>query len=159
MFRNYDPEIGFTWMSSDAPHSNSAANPERSFDSERRVRGPGLQPDQGSIPVGRVPPRGVAVSASSEHPPRRLRRLPRIWTDRDGIVSFLLTICIQDRAPVLANEAVFDRVVLPCRVTTALRLVASSVCDHARPYSPDRAPGNSSSNPRRMDQSLQSDGL
>ena len=89
-------------MTSDLANSTPVPNPER------RVRGRGLQPGQAAIPAGRVPVRGVDASASPEPPPRRLRRLPRIWTDRDGIVSFLLTICIQDRAPVLANEATFD---------------------------------------------------
>src|SRR6266404_4941480 len=34
--------------------------------------------------VGRVPSHGVPVPAPDEPPPRRLRRLHRVWPDRDG---------------------------------------------------------------------------
>jgi hypothetical protein len=46
---------------------------------------------------------------SPEKLPRRLRRLPRVWADRDGTISYLLTLCIEDRKHVLANEITFQR--------------------------------------------------
>jgi REP element-mobilizing transposase RayT len=55
--------------------------------------------------VGRVPPRGVP----EEPPPRRLRRLHRVWPDRDGNISYLLTICVDGRGRVLDNETTFER--------------------------------------------------
>ena len=57
--------------------------------------------------VGRVPPRGVP----EEPPPRRLRRLHRVWPDRDGNISYLLTMCVEDRGRVLDNETTFERFV------------------------------------------------
>lgn len=57
--------------------------------------------------VGRVPSRGVP----NEPPPRRLRRLHRVWPDRDGNISYLLTICVDGRARILDNETTFERFV------------------------------------------------
>ena len=61
--------------------------------------------------VGRVPSHGVPVSASNEPPPRRLRRLHRVWPDRDGNISYLLTMCVDGRVRVLDNEPTFERLV------------------------------------------------
>lgn len=70
--------------------------------------------------VGRVPSRGASPSqpnaasrdaAYNEPPPRRLRRLHRVWPDRDDNISYLLTICVDGRARVLDNEATFERFV------------------------------------------------
>ena len=69
--------------------------------------------------VGRVPPRGIPPSQPNagsgdpayNEPPRRLRRLHRVWPDRDGNISYLLTICVDGRAGVLANETTFERFV------------------------------------------------
>ncbi len=79
-------------------------------------------------PVGRVPSRGdpggvpsrgesdsVAKAPQSaklpvnKPPPCRLRRLHRVWPDRDGNISYLLTICVEGRAQVLDNEECFQR--------------------------------------------------
>jgi len=54
--------------------------------------------------------------APSEPPPataspRRLRRLGSTWGDRDGIRSYLITACVQDRHRVLATETVFQNLV------------------------------------------------
>lgn len=57
--------------------------------------------------VGRVPSRGVP----EELPPRRLRRLHRVWPDRDGNISYLLTMCVDGRARILDNESTLDRLV------------------------------------------------
>ena len=78
--------------------------------------------------VGRVPPRGAsplppnaasgdaaynrpADPAPNQPRPRRLRRLHRVWPDRDGNISYLLTICVEGRAPVLNNDETFQRLV------------------------------------------------
>ncbi len=61
--------------------------------------------------VGRVPSHGVPVPAPDEPPPRRLRRLHRVWPDRDGNISYLLTTCVDGRPHVLDNEATFERLV------------------------------------------------
>ena len=53
-----------------------------------------------------VAPRGVL-----EPPPRRLRRLHEIWPDRDGNISYLLTICVDGRSGILDNEITFERFV------------------------------------------------
>ena len=62
-------------------------------------------------PVGRVPPHGVPVPAPDELPARRLRRLHRVWPDRDGNISYLLTMCVDGRSRVLDNEDTFQRLV------------------------------------------------
>src|SRR5437899_8132464 len=59
--------------------------------------------------VGRVPPHGVPNPI--EPPPRRLRRLHRVWPDRDGNISYLLTMCVDGRGRVLDNEDTFQRLV------------------------------------------------
>ena len=64
------------------------------------------QPDN-HAPVVRVPSPG----ASPEPPPRRLRRLHRVWPDRNGNISYLLTLCVEDRLRVLDNEETFQRLV------------------------------------------------
>ena len=48
---------------------------------------------------------------SDGSPPRRLRRLHRVWPDRDGNISYLLTMCVEGRAHVLDNETTFERFV------------------------------------------------
>lgn len=87
----------------------------------------------GTCAVGRVAPRGVmcavptpggeAVSqprsaglgnpaykiGPAEPPPRRLRRLTRVWPNREGTLAYLLTVCVEGRARVLANEATYGR--------------------------------------------------
>src|ERR1043165_281233 len=71
---------------------------------------------------GRVPSRGaaadvgrVALPGDERLPgnklPRRRRRLHRVWPDRDGNISYLLTLCVDGRVPVLNNELTFERVV------------------------------------------------
>ena len=57
--------------------------------------------------VGRVPSHGVPEEPS----PRRLRRLHRVWPDRDGNISYLLTPCVDGRGRVLDNEITFERFV------------------------------------------------
>lgn len=85
------------------------------------------------VPVGRVPPRGESSShpdaasgdaaynapvrralsrgTTTEPTPRRLRRLHRVWPDRDGNISFLLTLCVDGRIRVLDNTETFERLV------------------------------------------------
>ena len=53
-------------------------------------------------PVGPVPLPGDA-------PPRRLRRLHRVWPDRDGNISYLLTPCVDGRGCILDNKPTFER--------------------------------------------------
>ena len=60
-----------------------------------------------STDVGPVPSHGVP----EEPPPCRLRRLHRVWPDRDGNISYLLTICVDGRGRVLDNETTFERLV------------------------------------------------
>ena len=62
-------------------------------------------------PVGRVPSRDVPVSPPDDPSPRRLRRLHHVWPDSSGNISYLLTLCVDQRASVLNNEAIFDRLV------------------------------------------------
>jgi REP element-mobilizing transposase RayT len=69
-----------------------------------------------STAVGRVPSRGAPVPtpgapvpAPDESPPRRLRRLLRVWPDREGHISYFLTICVDGRARVLDNEQTCQR--------------------------------------------------
>ena len=59
--------------------------------------------------VGRVPSHGVPNP--EEPPPRRLRRVHRVWPDRDGNISYLLTMCVDGRGRVLDNETTFERLV------------------------------------------------
>jgi hypothetical protein len=73
--------------------------------------------------VGRVPSPGAGDNTAGDAglgnpaynampddtPPRRLRRLHRVWPDRDGNISYLLTPCVDGRARVLDNEATFQR--------------------------------------------------
>ena len=58
--------------------------------------------------VGPVPSPGVP---SPDEPARRLRRLHRVWPDRDGNISYLLTLCVDGRVRVLDNEDTFQRLV------------------------------------------------
>ena len=58
-----------------------------------------------------MPSHGVPAPAPADHPPRRLRRLHRVWPDRDGNISYLLTPCVDGRASVLDNEITFERFV------------------------------------------------
>ena len=51
------------------------------------------------------------AGAPGEPPPRRLRRLHRVWPDRDGNISYLATLCVDGRAPVLDNEIILERLV------------------------------------------------
>jgi hypothetical protein len=37
--------------------------------------------------------------------------LRRVWPDRDGNISYLLTVCVDGRAPVLNNDIIFARLV------------------------------------------------
>lgn len=73
--------------------------------------------DASPNPVGRVSSPGgsgdtnTANPSPAEQPPRRLRRLHRIWPDRDGNISSLLTLCVNGRERVLDNDPVFDRFV------------------------------------------------
>ncbi len=81
----------------------------------------------GATDVGRAPSRGgvddladnqddvgnmheiAGHNDQSKPPPRRLRRLDRVWRDREGNISYLLTLCVEGRARVLANEPIFIR--------------------------------------------------
>ena len=47
--------------------------------------------------------------APHKKPPRRLRRLHRVWPDRDGVISYLLTCCVEGRERILDNPSTFDR--------------------------------------------------
>jgi putative transposase len=53
--------------------------------------------------VGRVTPRG-----DEDGLPRRLRRLNQVWVD-NGCPRYFLTICVQDRQSVLANDNIHFR--------------------------------------------------
>jgi REP element-mobilizing transposase RayT len=55
--------------------------------------------------------RGFPGSVSDETAPRRLRRLHHVWPDRDGNISYLLTICVDGRAHIVDNEAAFERLI------------------------------------------------
>jgi REP element-mobilizing transposase RayT len=57
-----------------------------------------------------MPAAGVSVPPD-ETSPRRLRRLHRIWPDREGNISYLLTICVEGRARALDNDVIFERFV------------------------------------------------
>lgn len=67
------------------------------------------EPARQPADAGRVPSHGVRVPASDDPPPCRLRRLHRVWPDRDGNISYLLTMCVDGRTPVLNNAATFER--------------------------------------------------
>jgi hypothetical protein len=103
-------------------------NPAGSGDPAYNV---GLPPGAGN-PVGRVTPHGVPVpshddpvlqpnhagsgdpaynAVGGEPLPRRLRRLHRVWPDRDGNISYFLTVCVEGRARVLDNQLTFARFV------------------------------------------------
>ncbi len=66
-------------------------------------------------PAYRNPLRGDVewkISGNDPEPlPRRLRRLHRVWPDRDGNISYLLTMCVDGRGRVLDNEITFQRLV------------------------------------------------
>jgi len=79
-------------------------------------------------PVGRLPSAGADVGPTpspvdvvgapshgvpdpNEPSPRRLRRLHRVWPDRDGNISYLVTMCVDGRIRVLDNEDTFPRLV------------------------------------------------
>jgi putative transposase len=57
--------------------------------------------------VGPVPSSG---DTDTSKPPRRLRRLKRIWGD-NGPTRYFLTICVEGRDNVLANENIYQRFV------------------------------------------------
>lgn len=70
--------------------------------------------------AGRLPPHGAPAPVPSrgspapvlpcgEPPQRRLRRLHRVWPDRDGNISYLLTLCVDGRERVLDNEPTLER--------------------------------------------------
>lgn len=70
--------------------------------------------------VGRVPSHGASPSQPNTEsgdpacigpPSRRLRRLHRVFPDRDGNISYLLTTCVDGRVHVLDNEPTFERLV------------------------------------------------
>ncbi len=61
--------------------------------------------------VGRVPSHGGPDPVSVKPPPRRLRRLQRVWLDRNGNISYLLTMCVDGRGRTLDNESIFGRLV------------------------------------------------
>jgi REP element-mobilizing transposase RayT len=64
-----------------------------------------INPGQLPCPVCRPGP-------PTRHPNRRrLRRLHRVWPDRDGNISYLLTLCVDGRARVLDNGDIFQRLV------------------------------------------------
>ena len=65
----------------------------------------------GPGPVGPVPSHGVPVPEPDQGQPRRLRHLHRVWPDRDGNISYLLTMCVDSRARVLNNKPTFERLV------------------------------------------------
>jgi REP element-mobilizing transposase RayT len=55
--------------------------------------------------VGRVPPRGDRTRVKL---PKRLRRLDTVW-EGEGFPCFFLTICVMERAKLLANDEVHTR--------------------------------------------------
>jgi hypothetical protein len=95
------------------PSPGDCAPPHNVGDNVSRNAGSG-DPAYNDTPddVGRVPTRGGAPLGGArpdEPPPRRLRRLHRVWPDREGNISYLLTVCVDGRARVLDNEATFQR--------------------------------------------------
>ena len=52
-----------------------------------------------------------SAKPKEEPSPRRLRRWPRVYPDRNGNISYLVTICVEGRSRVLDNEIVFQRLV------------------------------------------------
>lgn len=61
--------------------------------------------------VGRVPPPGVPRTSREPEPPHRLRRLDRLWPDREGNISYLITLCVEGRSCVLNNDGILQRLV------------------------------------------------
>lgn len=59
------------------------------------------------VTIYRLPSHG----GPGDPPPRRLRRLHRVWPDHDGNISYLLAACVDGRAHVLDNELTFERLV------------------------------------------------
>src|SRR5437762_2400902 len=98
--------------------------------------------------VGPVPPPGVPVPPPDEPTPRRLRRLYRVWPDRDGNISYLLTMCVDGRTHVLNNEPTFERLVAFLLESTRRRVRGRGLqCDaprRCRPCVPTRRPSASS---------------
>src|ERR1035437_6760110 len=89
-----------------APPSNAASG-DAAYNMIHPVNA-GRLPSTGAA-VGRVPPHGVPNP--NDAPPRRLRRLHRVWPDRDGNISYLLTICVDGRIRVLDNQDTFQRLI------------------------------------------------
>ena len=118
-----------------SPHERNARQPKPCRPAALSRRPVGRVPPRGASPsppnaasgdaayntthpadVGRVPSHGVPcplrrVPNPNDPPPRRLRRLHRVWPDRDGNISYLLTICVDGRIRVLDNEDTFQRLV------------------------------------------------
>src|ERR1035438_3087426 len=74
------------------PRGDEVVNPPNAASGDAAYNTP-RPPDVGRLPstgadVGRVPPYGVPDP--NEPPSRRLRRLHRVWPDRDGNISYLL---------------------------------------------------------------------
>jgi len=95
------------------PRGDDVVNPPNAASGDAAYNTP-RPPDAGRLPstgadVGRVPPHGVPDP--NEPPPRRLRRLHRVWPDRDGNISYLLTTCVDGRTRVLDNQDTFQRLV------------------------------------------------
>ncbi len=89
-----------------APSPPDAASGDAAY-SEPRAADVGPVPPPGAS----LPPHGVPVPTRDEPPPRRLRRLHRVWPDRDGNISYLLTMCVDGRVHALNNEPTFERLV------------------------------------------------
>jgi REP element-mobilizing transposase RayT len=61
------------------------------------------------INAGAVHPLADAASGDAAYnAPRRLRRLHRVWPDRDGNISYLLTMCVDRRSHILDNNDTFQ---------------------------------------------------
>ena len=92
-----------------APNPSNAASGDAAYNATQPASVGRVPPRGGGASgrVGRLPPAGGAPVP----PPRRLRRLHRVWRDRAGHISYLLTTCVQGRTPVLNNKATFERLV------------------------------------------------